>query len=91
VQAVEASVFAGLDPDTPSETVTGIYQRLVTEEPGAVQAYLSPAAFRDIGTAADYLETARRGARRWRAGALIGARTRVGRAPADALRAVGRV
>ena len=78
VQAVEASVFAGLDPETPAETVTGIYQRLVTEDPGAVQAYLSPAAFRDIGTAADYLETALALAPAdGGPGALIGARTKV--------------
>ena len=57
VQAVDASVFAGLDPDTPADTVSGIYQRLIADEPGAVQASISPATFRDIGTAADYLAT----------------------------------
>jgi mannose-1-phosphate guanylyltransferase len=78
VQAVDASVFAGLDPDTPCETVTGIYQQLVASEPGAVQAYISPAAFCDIGTAADYLSTSLALAPPdGGPGALIGARTRV--------------
>jgi len=57
VQAVDASVFAGLDPDTPAETVSGMYRRLIVDEPGSVQAFISQASFQDIGTAADYLET----------------------------------
>ena len=57
VQAVDASVFAGLDPDTPAETVSGLYRQLIAHEPGSVQAFISPASFQDIGTAADYLET----------------------------------
>lgn len=57
VQAAEASVFAGLDPDAPAETVSGLYRQLIAHEPGAVQGHVSDASFRDIGTAADYLDT----------------------------------
>lgn len=57
VQLAEASVFAGLDPDTPAETFTGIYPALFRQEPGSVSAFTCAAAFHDIGTAADYLAT----------------------------------
>ncbi|MFO7692020.1 MAG: sugar phosphate nucleotidyltransferase [Vicinamibacterales bacterium] len=57
VQAVERSVFARLDPDEPANTVSGIYRDLLARQPGAVRAMTSAAAFFDIGTAADYLET----------------------------------
>ena len=57
VQAVDASVFASLDPDEPCETVGRVYLDLIAREPGSVGVYVSDAAFRDIGTAADYLET----------------------------------
>jgi mannose-1-phosphate guanylyltransferase len=78
VQAVDASVFDGLDPDTPSETVSGIYQRLIAQEPGAVQSCISRATFRDIGTAADYLQTSLALAPAdGGPGALVGARTTV--------------
>ncbi|MCX6538117.1 MAG: NDP-sugar synthase [Acidobacteria bacterium] len=57
VQAVDADVFAPLDPDVPAETINGIYRRMMARRPGCVRAFVSGAAFRDIGTAADYLDT----------------------------------
>ena len=57
VQAVDADVFATLDPDAPAETFNGIYGDMIARRPGSVRASVSTAAFRDIGTAADYLDT----------------------------------
>jgi mannose-1-phosphate guanylyltransferase len=57
VQIVESSVFANLAVDRPAETVREIYPALMAENPASVQAFLTDAAFRDIGTPADYLAT----------------------------------
>jgi NDP-sugar pyrophosphorylase family protein len=57
VQAVNAPVFAALDPQEPAGTIGGIYDELVARRPGAVRAFTCQASFFDIGTAADYLET----------------------------------
>ncbi|MDP1568779.1 MAG: NDP-sugar synthase [Vicinamibacterales bacterium] len=59
VQAVEAAAFADAPDDTPSESVRWLYPRLIAARPGAVQVYRSHAAFFDIGTPRDYLETVR--------------------------------
>jgi len=64
VQAVNASVFAGLDIDAVSETVHGIYPPLIAGKPEAVRAFYSKASYFDIGSPRDYLETARTIARR---------------------------
>ena len=57
VQAVRASVFAPLDPQEPTRTIGGVYDRIIAAQPGAVRAFTAEAAFFDVGTAADYLET----------------------------------
>jgi len=57
VQAVNASVFAPLDPDEPAATIGGIYGEWLASRPGAIRAMAAAASFFDIGTAADYLET----------------------------------
>lgn len=57
VQAVNASAFAGVDPDRPSETVREIYPALWAAQPGSVRAYPSRGAFVDIGTPGDYYDT----------------------------------
>src|SRR6185436_11782279 len=59
VQAVNASVFAGLDVDAVSETVHGIYPPLIADKPEAVRVFHSQASYFDIGSPRDYLETAR--------------------------------
>jgi mannose-1-phosphate guanylyltransferase len=57
VQAVDAGVFAGLEPNRPADSVGGVYRELIEREPGSVRAYCCRSRFRDIGTAADYLRT----------------------------------
>ena len=57
VQAVNRSVFAGLNPDEPASTVSGVYGAMIARQPGAIRAMIAPASFFDIGTSADYLET----------------------------------
>lgn len=76
VQAAEAEAFASLQPGVAVESVGHVYPNLIRIKPGAVRAYVTDAAFLDIGTPADYLQTSLRlGARD--GGALRGARTRV--------------
>ncbi|MEO8682146.1 MAG: NDP-sugar synthase [Vicinamibacterales bacterium] len=57
IQAVNASAFAGVNPDAPSETVTALYPALIERQPGSVRVFRTAAEFFDIGTPADYLET----------------------------------
>ncbi len=57
IQAVDASVFAGLSADRPSDSVATVYRDLIAREPGSVRAFRSHARFRDVGTPADYLQT----------------------------------
>ena len=57
VQAVDADVIAPLEDGVPSESVAGVYPRLMAERSGAVAGFVSDAAFRDIGTPADLLDT----------------------------------
>ncbi len=58
IQAVNASVFAGVSPDAKSETVHGLYPALIANRPEAVRAFHSGVEFFDIGSPRDYLETA---------------------------------
>lgn len=58
VQAVNASAFAGVNPDQRSETVHGMYPGLIAGHPGSVRVMCTTAEFFDIGTPRDYLETA---------------------------------
>ena len=58
VQAVNAAVFAGLDPSKKAETVHGIYPPLIAARPEAVRVDHSAAEYFDIGSPAEYLETA---------------------------------
>jgi NDP-sugar pyrophosphorylase family protein len=58
IQAVNASAFAGVSPDTRSETVHGIYPQLIAQRPGSVRVMRTAAEFFDIGTPRDYLDTA---------------------------------
>jgi NDP-sugar pyrophosphorylase family protein len=57
VQAVNASVFAALDPQEPAGTIGGVYDAMLAVQPGAIRAFTCQASFFDIGTAADYLDT----------------------------------
>lgn len=57
VQALETEALAGVPVDRPSESVGGLYPRLIRDRPGSVRALRCEASFRDIGTPADYLAT----------------------------------
>ncbi|HET7619928.1 MAG TPA: NDP-sugar synthase [Gemmatimonadaceae bacterium] len=79
VQAVEAETFADLDDGVPSESVLAIYPRLMRQRPGSIRGFVTRAAFQDIGTAVDLLDTSLAlAAAAGRAGAPSpGARTRI--------------
>ena len=66
IQAVNASVFAGIDPATPSETVHGFYPALIAARPAAIRTFHVREEFFDIGSPTEYLATARRLAARER-------------------------
>jgi NDP-sugar pyrophosphorylase family protein len=57
VQAVSRSVFESLPDNRPANTIGDVYDELIRTRPGAVGAFRTDAAFRDIGTPEDYLET----------------------------------
>lgn len=59
IQMVNASVFAGVDPEQKSETVHGIYPALIAGRTGSVRIFRTRERFFDIGSPRDYLETAR--------------------------------
>lgn len=58
IQAVNASVFAGVSPDARSETVHGLYPPLIASRAEAVRVFHTTAEFFDIGSPRDYLDTA---------------------------------
>jgi NDP-sugar pyrophosphorylase family protein len=58
VQAVNASVFSGVDPNVKSETVHGIYPPLIAGRSGSVRIFHNTKEFFDIGSPRDYLRTA---------------------------------
>ena len=58
VQAANAAAFAGVSPDTRSETVHGMYPDLIRQRPGSLRILRTTAEFFDIGTPRDYLDTA---------------------------------
>ena len=57
VQAVNASVFAGVSPEVKSETVQGIYPGLIAGPSGAIRIFHTTKEFFDIGSPRDYLTT----------------------------------
>lgn len=58
VQAVDAAAFAGVSLERPSESLRDVYTHVAAEQPGRVRIFPTDAAFHDIGTAADYWQTA---------------------------------
>ena len=56
-QVIEARAFMALPDGVPSETVLGLYPRLIEARRGSVMGFVSDAAFQDIGTPADLLQT----------------------------------
>ena len=59
IQAVNAAVFAGIDPDARSETVHGFYPAVIATRPGAIRTFHVREEFFDIGSPSVYLATAR--------------------------------
>src|SRR5690606_19127733 len=57
MQVAEREAFAGLTDGEKAESVAGIYPLLMASRPGAVRAFRTRAAFHDIGTPRDYLDT----------------------------------
>jgi NDP-sugar pyrophosphorylase family protein len=57
VQLAHASAFAALAAGVPARSIGGVYDSLMSAERGAVRAFVSDAAFWDVGTPADYWRT----------------------------------
>jgi len=75
VQVVEPRAFASVSAAIPSE-VRPLYTSLVTQDPGSIRLFRTQAEFMDIGTPADYLNTALAIAEREQV-PLAGARSRI--------------
>jgi NDP-sugar pyrophosphorylase family protein len=58
VQVADADAFESVPPGAIAESISGIYRDLIRNRPGAVRAYTTAAAFLDVGTPEDYLQTA---------------------------------
>src|SRR5829696_5895594 len=56
-QVIEADPFMRLDDGVPSESVLGLYPRLMAERRGSVMGFVCESSFHDIGTPADLLAT----------------------------------
>jgi NDP-sugar pyrophosphorylase family protein len=56
-QVVEADAFMPLEDGVPAESVLGIYPAWMASRPGSIRGFVSDAAFQDIGTPADLLQT----------------------------------
>jgi NDP-sugar pyrophosphorylase family protein len=57
LQIASAAVFHDVPLNEPASTIGGIYDRLIVERPGSVHGAVIDAAFRDVGTIADYWHT----------------------------------
>ena len=60
VQAARARTFLDLEDGVPAESVMGLYPRLIRENARSILGYVVDAPFNDIGTPADYLQSALR-------------------------------
>jgi NDP-sugar pyrophosphorylase family protein len=58
VQVVRPDVFASLPEGVPAESVNGLYRQMIASDPRSIAAHVCHASFQDIGTPADYLDTA---------------------------------
>ncbi len=56
-QVAEAAVFSSLPPGEPCLSIGGVYDRLMTSQPGTVRGYICRASFWDVGTVRDYWNT----------------------------------
>jgi NDP-sugar pyrophosphorylase family protein len=58
VQVAEARAFLALPDGVPAESVNAVYPSLIAAHPRSVLGVIGTWTFRDIGTPADYLQTA---------------------------------
>jgi mannose-1-phosphate guanylyltransferase len=56
-QIVEPEAFLTLEDGVRAESILGVYPALMASRPGSVRGFVSDAAFQDIGTPADLLQT----------------------------------
>ncbi|MBI4265935.1 MAG: NDP-sugar synthase [Acidobacteria bacterium] len=77
VQIAEVTAFASLIDGVPTESVGSLYPSLIEARRGAVRAHVCAAAFLDIGTPADYLQTSLGVAAREGRVPTLGARVRI--------------
>ena len=59
-QLVHRSVFEGLPPAQPANSIGGCYDALLARDPRAIRGFVTNAGFWDIGTVADYWHTSSR-------------------------------
>ena len=57
VQIVQAEALRSLAPGTPAQSIGGLYDTLIENDPGAVRGYVCGARFWDVGTPAEYWAT----------------------------------
>jgi NDP-sugar pyrophosphorylase family protein len=57
VQLVDGRVFDAVEPGAVASTIGGIYDALILSQPDRVRAFVSGAAFSDVGTPGDYWRT----------------------------------
>jgi len=56
-QIVQSDVFATLPAGQPARSVGGLYDEMIAADPGSIRAFVSDAAYWDVGTVADYWST----------------------------------
>ncbi len=56
-QVVHSSVFSSLSAGQSAQSIGGVYDALIADEPGAVGGFVCDAAFWDVGTVSDYWST----------------------------------
>jgi NDP-sugar pyrophosphorylase family protein len=54
VQMVGAGVFAQLPIGQPANSIGGVYDALIANQPGVIRGFVCDAAFWDVGTVSDY-------------------------------------
>jgi mannose-1-phosphate guanylyltransferase len=78
VQVAHASVFASLVAGEPASSIGGVYDTLMTGNPGSVRGVVCAAEFFDVGTVDDYRRTSQAFAQReGRTGSTVGVRSRI--------------
>ena len=80
VQIVDGRVLDSVEPGVPASTIGGVYDALIQSQPDRVRAFVSEAAFSDVGTPGDYWRTSQAlAAAEQNTGASAGRGTRIDR------------